>query len=226
MFALLLLLALPASAAAPKVPDCIHEPPPSKRFKSSLDQVRDCQDAARRRLIDAAKDKGKPLTYRQIEDIDDRQRAQVRDYLARSGTVIEGATKNDRGLGGVVERDLRRVSAEEGALIGDLEKRLHAAAGDGKEGVTPAMGRDILDSLEKKQGFVSAQMRDLVDAVVRDGGRLKPETMKMLQDAGRAAKRAGLDLNIDKDTEKTLLEHDFDKDRDEGAAERGDPGNL
>lgn len=223
---LLLISALALSASAAKLPDCIHVSSTSVRYKADLDAVRDCQEKARQKMIDDAAAKGKPLTYAQLENIDDRQRAQVRDFLANSGTIIEGSTKSDRGLGGVTGDDLKRVSAEDGADIQGLEKRLHAAAGDGKDGITPAMGRDIIDSLTKKQGFVSPDMKDLIDSVVRDGGKLTPETMKKLQSAGKAAKGAGLNLNIDKGTEKDLLEHDFDKDKDVPPAPPADPGNL
>jgi hypothetical protein len=223
---LLLIAALAVPASAAKLPDCIHVSSTSVRFKADLDAVRDCQEKARRKMIADAQAKGKPLSYQRLEEIDDQQRAQVRDFLANSGTIIEGKNKSDRGLGGVTERDLQRVSADEGAGIGDLEKRLHTAAGDGREGITPAMGRDIIDSLTKQQGSVSPDMQDLLDSVVRDGGKLTPETMKKLQSAGRAAKGAGLDLNIDKGTEKNLLEHDFDKDVEQKPQTPADPGNL
>lgn len=220
------LLAVPASAQ--KVPDCIHVSTRAARvrYKPNLEAVRDCQEKARQKLIDDAVNKGKPLSYQAIESIDDQQRAQVRDFLANSGTIIEGATKSNSGLGGVTDADRSRVSDKEGAALGALEKRLHAAAGDGREGITPAMGRDLIDSLTKQQGFVSPQMRDLIDSVVRDGGQLTPETMKKLQKAGRAAKGAGLDLNIDKGTEKNLLEHDFDSDKQAAPEAHADPGNL
>lgn len=218
---LLLIAALAVPASAQKIPDCIHVSSTSVRYMKSLDAVRDCQEKAREKLVGDAASKGKPLSYEALEKIDDRQREQVRDYLANSGMVIEGATKSKRGLGGATARDLKRVSAEEGAEIEGLEKRLQDAAGDGKDGITPAMGQDILDSLTKRQGGVSPDMKDLIDSVVRDGGKLTPATMKKLQNAGRKAKGAGLDLNIDKGTEKGLLEHDFDKDKP-----HADPGNL
>jgi hypothetical protein len=221
---LLAALALPASAA--KLPDCIHVSSTSAVFKADLDAVRDCQEKARRKMLDDAAARGKPLSYAALERIDDQQRAEVRDFLANSGTIIEGATKSSRGLGGVLEKDSRRVTADEGAAIGDLEKRLHEAAGDGKDGITPAMGRDILDSLTRKQGFVSPEIKDLLDAVVRDGGKLTPETMQKLQSAGREAKNAGLDLNIDKGTEKNLLEHDFTQDKEQAPEPPAGPGNL
>lgn len=225
---LLLAALLAVPAAAQKVPDCIHVSTTAVklRYKPNLESVRDCQEKARQKLIDDAANKGKPLSYQAIERIDDQQRAQVRDFLAHSGTIIEGATKSDRGLGGVTDEDRSRVSSEEGAALGDLEKRLHAGAGDGKDGITPAMGRDLIDSLTKQQGFVSGEMKDLIDAVVRDGGKLTPETMKKLQKAGREAKSAGLDLNIDKGTEKNLLEHDFDSDKEGSPKAHADPGNL
>jgi hypothetical protein len=70
-------------------------------------------------------------------------------------------------------------------------------------------------------------MKDLLDSVVRDGGKLKADTMKKLQNAGREAKGQGLDLNIDKNTEKDLLEHDFDSDKNAPPpTPAGDPGNL
>jgi hypothetical protein len=225
-FLLIALLAVPASAQ--KIPDCIHVSTTAVklRYKPDLDSVRDCQEKAREKLIDDARNKGKPLSYAKVERIDDLQRAEVREFLANSGTIIEGSTKNSRSLGGVTDADLSRVSPEEGAEIGALEKRLHAAAGDGKDGITPAMGRDLIDSLTKKQGFVSSDMRDLIDSVVRDGGKLTPETMKKLQRAGKAAKGAGLDLNIDKGTEKNLIEHDFDSDKEQQPKAHADPGNL
>lgn len=229
MFApVLLFVALAAPVAAEKLPDCIHVSTTAVklRYKPDLDSVRECQELVKQQLIDKAVAKGKPLTYQKIEKIEDEQRAEVRDYLANSGAVIDGTTKSGQGLGGVTAADRAKVSAEDGEMIDGLEKRLHAAAGDGKDGITPAMGRDIIDSLTKKQGFVSPDMKDLIDSVVRDGGKLTPETMKKLQGAGKAAKASGLDLNIDKNTEKDLLEHDFDKDKDAPPAPPANPGNL
>lgn len=225
---LLLVIALASPASAAKLPDCIHLSTSAARVRwmPDLDAVRDCQEKARETLAAGAAAKGRPLSETELEDLDEQQRAQAREYLAKSGTVIEGSSKAGPGLGGVTDKDLGRVSAEEGTEVSGLEKRLHAAAGDGKEGITPAMGRDMIDSLTKKQGFVSPDMKDLIESVVRDGGKLTPETMKKLQGAGRAAKGAGLDLNIDKGTEKNLLEHDFDKDGNPKAAPHADPGNL
>lgn len=223
---LLLMAVLAVPASAQTLPDCIHVSSTSIRFKKTLDAVRECQDAARQKLIEDAKDKGKPLSYQKIELIEDRQRAEVRTYLEKSGTIIEGSSKSARSLEEATAKNPDRLSTDESAEISALETRLRSAAGDGKAGITPAMGRDIIDSLEKKQGSVSPGMRDLIDSVVRDGGKLTPETMKKLQGAGRAAKGAALDLNIDKGMEKEILERDFDADKESFQKAQSAPGNL
>lgn len=225
---LFLIAALAVTASAARLPDCIHVSTSAARARwmPDLDAVRECQDKARRKLIDDAAAKGKPLSPAALDRIDDEARAQAREYLAKSGSVIEGSPKRGAGLGGVARKDLERVPAGDAEEIEGLQSRLHAAAGDGKDGITPAMGRDMIDSLTKKQGFVSPDMKDLLDSVVRDGGKLTPETMKKLQGAGRAAKGAGLDLGIDPGTEKNLLEHDFGKDSPAMPEPPADPGNL
>lgn len=223
-----LLVLLATTAAAARLPDCIHVSTRTARprWMPSLDAVRDCQEKAKEKLSADAAAKGKPLTPAALDKLDDEAREQARRYLAGSGAVVEGEPERGPRLGGVAKKDLGRVSAAEAEQLAGLEKRLHDAAGDGKEGITPAMGRDIIDSLTQKQGFVSAEMREVLDAVVRDGGKLTPETMKKLQGASRAAKGAGLDLNIDKGTEKNLLEHDFDSDSPAKPEPHADPGNL
>jgi hypothetical protein len=225
-------LALPASAA--RLPDCIHLSSTSVRMQKSLDAVRAAQ--ARGAQVPAAK----------LDALDDHHRAEVRKYLAQSGEVIEGdsirvdesAGKNAAAgeklaaharpgqLGGLTAAALAKVSPGDAAALQSLQKRLHAAAGDGSSGVTPGMARDMMDTIMARQGFVSGDMKALLEAVVKDGGKLTPETMKLLQNAGRAAKGAGLPLNIDPAMEKPLLEHDFDQDKDAPQAPPASPGSL
>lgn len=237
-------LALPASAA--RLPDCIHVSSTSVRLQKSLDSVRDCQDRVRQEMIDAAQMRGAQVPAAKLDALDEHHRAEVRKYLAQSGEVLEGdsvrldaagggsAAGGERlpahakpgQLGGLTAAALAKVSPGDAAALTALQKRLHAAAGDGSSGVTPGMARDMLDTIQSRQGFVSGDMKALLDAVVKDGGKLTPETMKLLQNAGRAAKGAGLPLNIDPAMEKPLLEHDFDQDKDAPKAPPASPGSL
>lgn len=242
--ALAVLLAAPAAAA--RLPDCIHVSSTSVRMQKSLDAVRDCQDRARQELLDAAQARGAQVPAAKLDALDDHHRAEVRKYLAQSGEVLEGdevrmdesAGKNAGAgdklaaharpgqLGGLTGAALAKVSPGDAAALTALQKRLHAAAGDGSSGVTPGMARDMIDTIKSRQGFVSGDMKALLDAVVKDGGKLTPETMKLLQNAGRAAKGAGLPLNIDPAMEKPLLESDFDLDKEGAKAPPASPGSL
>ena len=123
-----------------------------------------------------------------------------------------------------------RMAGNEAAAIGSLRAINSGQAAYSSScapgGYATTLEDLFLSPLGGGQGFISPDMKDLLDSVVRDGGKLTPETMKKLQGAGKAAKGAGLDLNIDKGTEKDLLEHDFDKDKDVPPAPPADPGNL
>ena len=197
---LAVLLAAPASASV-RIASCLH--PASGTAPTNLDELRACQDRARADAVAKAASKGTPLTDAQLDRIDDRQRAEARKFFA----------KPEEKLGGAKASDLKRVDPKSAAAIVGLQGRLQAAAGDGKAGVTPAMADDVRATLIQAQGSISPDMKDLLDGVQRDGGKLTPETMKKLQGAGRAAKDDGLDLNIDPNVEKSLLESDFDKDK-------------
>ena len=116
-------------------------------------------------------------------------------------------------LGGVSARNLARVDARSATAIQGLQERMHAAAGDGAGGITPAMADDVRATLLQAQGGISPEMSALLDATRRDGGKLTPETMTLLQGAGKEAKAAGLDLGIAPGVESDLLGHDFSKDK-------------
>ena len=223
---LLLLLALPASAA---FPDCLKDPA-TKRPREEFEPLRECQKQARDNF--AKKDKkGRAPTTAALERFDDHQRAEAKRFFdnpnasAAGGggtTLIDSDSAETAGgeaaplpkdkLGGLSSSDRAKAGEGAGALLG-LEGRLKAAAGDGSQGVTPGMARDIIATLKSQQGGVSGDMQSLLDSVVRDGGKLKPETMKKLQDAAKSAKGAGLQLNIDPKIEKGLLESDFSQDK-------------
>ena len=213
---LVLLAAVPAHAAALKPASCLRatkDAPAPKTFEA----FRDCQAGTRADLVSAAEAKGKPLTPDQFDQVDDAQRAEARKFLAQPQVVTQGPAEKPASssgkLGGATDADLKRVDPKSGASIAALQERLHAAAGDGKDGITPAMADDIRATLTQAQGSLSPDMKNLLDAVQRDGGKLTPETMKLIQGAARSAKGSGLDLNIDPGAEKDILNHDFEADK-------------
>ena len=210
------LAAAPASAAVHPA-SCLHVS--SGTAPSNFNEFRACQNRTRAAVVAAAASKGAPLTEAQLDTIDDYQRAEARKFLAQPGRVVAGDSTGK--LGGVTAADLGRADPKSAAAIQGLQGRLQAAAGDGKDGITPAMADDIRATLMQAQGGISPDMKDLLDSVQRDGAKLTPDTMKKLQGAGKAAKGDGLDLNIDPNTEKLLLEHDFDKDKQDAAAPAG-----
>lgn len=225
---LLLLWALPA-AAGPY--DCLVDPA-TRRPREDFESLRECQRKAREAFARRKDKKGRRPSAAALERFDDRQRAEAKRFFespnadavgggttlvdsdgpAPAGPAGGGAKAPSDKLGGLSASDRARAGEGAGALLG-LEGRLKAAAGDGSQGITPAMARDIIATLKSQQGGVSGDMQGLLDSVVRDGGKLKPDTMKKLQDAARAAKGAGLQLNIDPKIEKGLLESDFSSDK-------------
>lgn len=226
------LLLLASVAAAAGLPDCLTEPG-TKRPREDFSALRDCQSAAREKYARAKDKKGRVPSAAALERLDEHQRSEAKRFfenpnagaVAGGGSTLidspdappeEGAAPSTRGgkdkLGGLADADRAKAGAAAGELAG-LEGRLKAAAGDGSKGITPGMARDIIATLTKQQGGVSGDMKSLLDSVVRDGGKLKPETMKKLQDAAKSAKGAGLQLGIDPKIEKGLLESDFSSDR-------------
>jgi hypothetical protein len=211
LWALSIMFAVVPASAAGQPSSCLHN--------SNFNGFRACQNRARADAVAAAARKGEPLTPAQLDELDDEQRAEARKFFARPETVVVGpkeapdSANSTKRLGGVTASDLGRVDAKSAAGIEGLQGRLQSAAGDGKDGITPAMADDIRAALTSEQGGVSPDMASLLDAVQRDGGKLTPETMTKLQGAAKAAKDDGLDLNIDPNIEKQLLEDDFSKDK-------------
>jgi hypothetical protein len=220
----------------------------------TLDQLRECQDKARAKAVRKARQKGRSLTAVELEGIDEQQRAETRRFLAQDDAVIEekptvaaedapaqSSAQSPRSdlpaaakpgqLGGATKADLQHLDAGSAAAVAALQTRLHAAAGDGSKGITPDMSADIIATLTQAQGGVSPDMKALLDAVAKDGGKLTPDTMKLLQGAGAAAKGEGLDLNIDPEMEKGLLKSDFEDDKryftpSSGGGAPSSPGSL
>ena len=87
MRALPLLLALDALAApAARLPDCIHVAG-TTQLRQDLSSVRACQEKYRRRVVDQAEAKGKPVSEARLEEIDEHHRAEARSFLSAGGAV-------------------------------------------------------------------------------------------------------------------------------------------
>lgn len=224
---LVLLLAAPACAAS--YPDCLTDPA-TRRPREQFESLRECQKAARDAYAAKKDKKGRRPSSHALESFDEHQRAEAKRFFENPNAEAAGGgstlvdtpdappespaparAPKDK-LGGLSDGDRAKAGASAKELLG-LEARLKAAAGDGSKGVTPAMARDIIDTLTRQQGGVSGDMRSLLDSVVRDGGQLKPETMMKLQEALKASKAAGVDVNIDPKIEQALLESDFSQDK-------------
>lgn len=217
-------LALAIAAAAGLWPDCARtgKPPRDRPF---LREVLACQDRIRAKLR-----KTRRPSNAEWDSLDAHQRAEVRDYINRQTSPVQGdgaapqAAAERSPLGGPTDADLRRVDPETVLDLAELQRQVHAAAGDGRQGVTPQMARDMEDFLLKEQGQVSPEMSELLRAVSKDGGKLTDDTMKKLGDAARAAKAEGLDLNVKPEIEKGLLE--FKPGQDGSSQSQQDPGSL
>lgn len=234
--ALLALLSATPSHAH-RLPSCLK----ASTMTQSLADLRDCQEESLEKFRVTKDAKGALPTQEDFDALDEKHRAEARRLMANSKEVIKGPSTEpssapDLGsqkgaapalkpgeslpagahpgqLGGVTPDDLSRADKKSAADIRALQDRLHAAAGDGGNGITPAMVDDIKQTLGGAQGSLSPDMQALLDAVSKDGGKLTPETMKLLQNAAKSAKGQGLNPNIDPNTEKGLLEHDFDSDK-------------
>jgi hypothetical protein len=241
--------AAPASDAAPPAPAakspavsrCLPPEGSKDPGPKSFAELRACQDKAHRAALRKARRKGRTLTADELEAVDEAQRSEARRFLAAADAPIQGpapapssakpaAAASKPSLGGATQADLSHLDPSGGAAVAALQARLQAAAGDGSQGITPDMAADIRSTLMQSQGGISPDMQALLDAVAHDGGKLTPQTMQLLQGAGKAAKSEGLDLNIDPEIEKGLLQQDFKGDEKYVAPQPGAapaaPGSL
>jgi hypothetical protein len=233
-----------AASPAAAYKDCLTDPA-TKRPREDFESLRECQRLAKDAYGRQKDKKGRLPSGAAQERFDEHQRAEARRFFenpnanaaAGGSTLVDTpdapaeetrattaprSSKKDK-LGGLSGEDRAKAGEGAGALLG-LEGRLKAAAGDGSQGITPGMARDIIETLGKQQGGVSGDMQSLLDSVVRDGGKLKPETMMKLQEAAKQAKGSGLSLGIDPKIEQGLLESDFSQDKVPDAPQS--PGSL
>jgi hypothetical protein len=89
-----------------------------------------------------------------------------------------------------------------------LEKGLTLEAGDGENGITPKMAKEIEGFLDYRQGGMSADMRSLLEGLEKDGGTLSDASVAKLRRAAREAKSRGLKLGVSAETEEFLLAPD------------------
>lgn len=87
-----------------------------------------------------------------------------------------------------------------------LDSSLAKKSDEGRAGITQDGALQIVEYLECEQGGVSDDMTDLLNHVVRDGGKLQHDTVLRLKQAARQAQENGLELGVDSDMEKWLLD--------------------
>jgi hypothetical protein len=200
-----------------------------------FDALRACQDKERLAFIDATRAKKKRLpTEAELDGLEERQRGEAREFFAgrtQGVSDMDLASEADAppkrkdpenthvihppsrtGPAKKLQGPLALVEGQDGMTQGDLDflrNSLGQKSDHGKKGVTPEMAGDMRKMLMQKQGSVSPDMSRLLDLTSRDGANLSQETMEALRDAGKQAKGAGMNLNIDPDTERQLLEDDL-----------------
>lgn len=86
---LLLFGVLSTPGAARVWPDCLNSGP-KKTPVSSFSRLKSCQKKAKRRLIDRAEAKAKPLSTAELDSLDAHQRAEARRFLAQPNIVVSG----------------------------------------------------------------------------------------------------------------------------------------
>lgn len=91
-----------------------------------------------------------------------------------------------------------------------LQKKLWEMSKNGASAVTPDMAHEIVRHLQQQQGGVSPDMKDLLDSLRQDGANLSDGSMLKMKKASRDAKKSGLDLGVDPNLEKWLLDPDTD----------------
>ena len=211
MAPLLLLLGLaaaPSPAQAASFPDCVHVSTTTGKFKASFEEVRDCQDQVRDRLVREARDAGRPMTDAQLERLDDHHRAESRAFLSRTELEPLGEPPAAQEY---VDPDSPRpadakpdIKAGDAAAVLKLRKKLADRKAAGEKGFTPGVSDDLREAVEAQEGGASEDMRGLLDSVEKDQGKTSPETVKKLMDAAKASRGRGMDLNLDEEQQKGL----------------------
>jgi hypothetical protein len=91
-----------------------------------------------------------------------------------------------------------------------LDRSLSKSSDYGRAGITQEGALDIVEFLECQQGGVSDDMMDLLNHVVRDGAKLQHDTMLRLKRAAREAEANGLELGVEQELQRWLLDPSTD----------------
>ncbi|MBI5208356.1 MAG: hypothetical protein HY927_00110 [Elusimicrobia bacterium] len=143
-----------------------------------------------------AKANATPAEPDTVQETGNEAAAKVREQKKRSQ---DAARSNASGL-----------SEEEQESAAALQQKLWEMSKNGASAVTPDMAHEIVRHLQQQQGGVSADMKDLLDSLQRDGANLSDGSMLKVKKASRDAKKSGLDLGVDPNLEKWLLDPDTD----------------
>jgi hypothetical protein len=117
------------------------------------------------------------------------QRLELQDFILRhpDQPVPEGALKPPAQDLKAPQQDLREDSDQ------------------GRQGITPEMAAEVVNTLMERQGFISGDMVELLDAIQKDGPNLSANTFHRVQAAARKADASGLDLGLTPDIKESLL---------------------
>jgi hypothetical protein len=196
---------------------CIKQGPNGIDEPADFQALRDCQAKEKEDIAARiAKKTGRPMSAATQERVDDRQRAEVKDFMSRH-TVGESDLDlaSSRRSGEPAAKTAAKAAsagdaADQTQELAALKASMIQKSDGGKKGITPDMAGDMRKFLMDKQGSVSPDMEDLLGSTAKDGPNLTTETMKKLRAAGNAAKGQGLELGIDPKTEDALLHDDLE----------------
>jgi hypothetical protein len=212
MLWLALLLQAPASAATPSA--CVVKTSSSTyQEPASLRALLDCQKKKMAHLAaNYQKQHRQEPSDETVSQWEERQRAEVRAFLQRHpnlATLDEGNASDDQAEKPQPQGKSGKTDAVD---METLKQDLWEKSDQGRNGITPDMAQEIIGAITGQQGFVSPDMTALLDAVQKDGAKLTDDTVNQLKAAAQKATASGLDLGVQPDIQKFLLQQGDPKD--------------
>jgi len=196
-------LLLAASAGAEPFPSCAQKSKRGYREPASLQALLDCQQKKLDRFMsDHEAKRGELPSEETVERWRELQRAEVRSFIRRhpDRSVREGPES--------VDAPSRKKARGKTADLKGLQEGLWEDSSHGREGVTAAMAKRIVKTIQDQQGYVSQEMADLLSALQKDGPNLSEETVRQLKEAARQADADGLELGVKPEIKEFLLERE------------------